>query len=95
MIYFAGQAVEVNGSSFMLPADFPNDVVPSSLARFALSDLAMIDAFASCLGPMLFIIDGYRVPTTPWNQFTRSRDSRTWCWRSVNASRERTRPIMC
>ena len=69
VIYFAGHAVEVNGASFMLPADFPEWVSPSTLGLRAFSAPALTDAIVSCPGPKIIIIDACRVPTAIWEPY--------------------------
>lgn len=66
VIYVAGHGVELNGSGFVMPADFPNGISPSLLGLRGISVLNLVDSFANSLGPKLVILDICRVSVHSW-----------------------------
>lgn len=66
VIYVAGHGVELNGSGFVLPADFPGGISPSTLGLRGISVLNLVDSLVNSFGPKIVVLDICRVSVNNW-----------------------------
>ncbi|MYM82763.1 hypothetical protein GTP44_12445 [Duganella sp. FT50W] len=73
VVYYAGHGVEMNGNGYVMPADFPAELQPSTLSHYGVSLLNILSKMTAAAGPKLLVLDACRESLAHWNSFDMNR----------------------